>query len=100
MVAAGVIAPLVRKRVNAPPLLAQAVAYGAPVGLCVAMRRSRARDVATCALQMWAYVAAYKAPHDDEEGQAGRVHVDYPIVLDRILGVGELPSVRLQRRLA
>jgi membrane-associated phospholipid phosphatase len=66
----------------------------------VAMRRSRARDVAACALQMWAYVAAYKTPHDDEAAQSARVHVDYPIVIDRALGLGELPTLRLQRALA
>jgi membrane-associated phospholipid phosphatase len=100
MVVAGVAAPFVRKRVNAPPLLVQSIAFGAPVGLCVAVRRSRGRDVATCALQMWAYLAAYKFPHDDPEAQRARVHVDYPIVADRVLGLGELPSVRLQRAFA
>jgi hypothetical protein len=59
VVAAGVAAPLVRKHVKAPPLAVQTVAFCAPVGLCVAVRRSRTRDVATCCLQMWAYVAAY-----------------------------------------
>ena len=91
---------MVRKRVSAPPLLTQAVAFSAPIGLCVAMRRSRGRDVATCALQMWAYLAAYKSPHDDPDTQARRTHITYPIVADRLLGLGELPSVRLQRRLA
>jgi len=100
MVLAGALAPLVRKRVNASPLLLQAVAFGAPLGLCVAVRRSHKRDVAACALQMWAYVAAYKSPHDDADAQARRVHVDYPIRADRVLGLGELPSVRLQRALA
>jgi membrane-associated phospholipid phosphatase len=100
MVVAGLAAPLVRKRVNAPPLLVQTVAFGAPVGLCVAVRRSRGRDIATCALQMWAYLAAYKFPHDDPDAQRARVHVDYPIVADRLLGLGELPSVRLQRAFA
>ena len=100
MVVAGVAAPLVRKRVSAPPLLVQAVAFGAPLGLCVAVRRSRTRDVAACALQMWAYLAAYKSPHDDPDAQQRRVHVDYPIGADRVLGLGELPSVRLQRALA
>ncbi len=89
-----------RKRVSAPPLLLQTVAFAAPLGLCVAVRRSRARDVAVCALQMWAYLAAYKTPHDDADAQARRVHVDYPIVADRVLGLGELPTVRLQRALA
>jgi membrane-associated phospholipid phosphatase len=49
---------------------------------------------------MWAYLAAYKSPHDDAEAQQQRVHVNYPIVADRMLGRGELPSVRLQRALA
>jgi membrane-associated phospholipid phosphatase len=100
MVAAGVAAPIVRRRVSAPPLLVQTVAFGAPLGLCVAMRRSRTRDVAACALQMWAYLYAYKSPHDDPGAQRARVHVDYPIVADRALGLGELPTVRLQRALA
>jgi membrane-associated phospholipid phosphatase len=99
-VAAGVAAPVLRKRLSAPPLLVQAVAYAAPLGLCVAMRRSRTRDVAACTLQMWAYVAAYKSPHDDAEAQRRRVRVDYPIVADRLLGLGELPTSRLQRALA
>jgi membrane-associated phospholipid phosphatase len=96
----GVAAPLVRKRIKAPPIVTQAVAFGAPFGLCVAMRRSRTRDVATCCLQMWAYLAAYKAPHDDPEAQERRVHIDYPLAVDRMLGRGELPTLRLQRALA
>jgi membrane-associated phospholipid phosphatase len=93
-------APLVRKRVKAPPIAVQAVAFAAPLGLCVAVRRSRTRDLAACGLQMWAYVAAYKSPHDDPDAQQRRVHIDYPIVADRALGLGELPSLRLQRALA
>lgn len=100
LVAAGIAAPLLRKRVNAPPLVLQAVAFGAPVGLCVAVRRSRTRDVTMCALQMWAYLAAYKTPHDDPDSQQSRVHIDYPIDVDRVLGLGELPTVRLQRAFA
>lgn len=100
MVAAGVAAPLMRKRVKAPAVLMQSVAYAAPLGLSVAMRRSRVRDVAVCGLQMWAYVAAYKSPHDDPDVQERRTHFAYPIVADRALGLGELPTVRLQRALA
>ncbi|HEY4896190.1 MAG TPA: phosphatase PAP2 family protein [Solirubrobacteraceae bacterium] len=100
IVAAGTAAPLLRKRVSVPPLLMQTVAYAAPVGLAVAVPRSRGRDVAVCALQMWAYLAAYKTPHDDESAQEARVHIRYPMVADRVLGLGELPSVRLQRALA
>jgi hypothetical protein len=100
VVAAGVAAPLLRKRMPAPAIVVQAVAFAAPFGLCVAVPRTRTRDLATCALQMWAYVAAYKSPHDDPLAQQKRVHIDYPIVADRVLGLGELPSLRLQRALA
>jgi membrane-associated phospholipid phosphatase len=95
-----VAAPLMRKRVPLPKAASQAIAYGAPVGLCVALPRSRARDVAACGLQMWAYVMAYKHPHDDPETQRTNTHFRYPIVADRVLGLGELPTVRLQRVLA
>jgi hypothetical protein len=100
LVAAGATAPLVRKRVKAPPIVLQTVAFAAPLGLCVAVRRSRTRDVAVCCMQMWAYLAAYKAPHDDEAAQEQRVLVDYPIAVDRVIGFGQLPTVRLQQRLA
>jgi membrane-associated phospholipid phosphatase len=95
-----VAAPLLRERVRTPPIVMQAVAFAAPFGLCVAMRRSRTRDLAACGLQMWAYLAAYKSPHDDPDAQERRVHIDYPIVADRVLGLGELPTTRLQRALA
>jgi membrane-associated phospholipid phosphatase len=98
-VVAGVAAPLLRKRVKAPPLVMQSVAFGAPFGLAVAVRRSPVRDVAVCTLQMWAYLAAYKAPHDDPQALEHRVHVNYPIAIDRFLGAGQLPTVRLQRAL-
>ncbi len=101
VVVAGVMAPLLRRHLRGvPPLATQAVAFAAPVGLSVAARPSPRRDVAICCLQMWAYVAAYKSPNDDEQAQAQRVRIDYPIDVDRVLGLGELPTVRLQRRLA
>jgi membrane-associated phospholipid phosphatase len=72
----------------------------APPALCVAMPRRRARDVAVCLLNMWAYVAAYEMPHDNPERLAARVKVDYPILADRVLGLGVPPTVRLQRAFA
>jgi membrane-associated phospholipid phosphatase len=100
VVAAGVIAPLVRKRLAMRPAVTHTIAFSAPVALCVAVPRSRKRDVATCTLQMWAYLCAYKSPHDDPQALERRVHVEYPIAVDRVLGLGQLPTVRLQRTLA
>jgi membrane-associated phospholipid phosphatase len=100
-VVAGVSLPLVRRRLGLSPAAVIAGAALAPAALCVAVPRSPRRDVATCALQLWAYVAAYKLPHgSDAEGLERRVKIDYPIVVDRAVGLGELPTVRLQRALA
>lgn len=66
--------------------------------LCVAMPRSRSRDVALGVLNMWAYLAAYEMPNDDPEGLQSRVLVGYPIAIDRALGLGTPPTLRLQRR--
>jgi hypothetical protein len=49
---------------------------------------------------MWAYLAAYEMPHDDPERLRQRVHVRYPIAVDRALGLGLPPTLRLQRRFA
>jgi membrane-associated phospholipid phosphatase len=68
-----------------------------PAALCVAVPRSRARDVGVVILNMWAYLAAYEMPNDDPERLAARVRVDYPIAIDRALGLGVPPTLRLQR---
>jgi membrane-associated phospholipid phosphatase len=49
---------------------------------------------------MAAYVATYQMPNDDPERLRARVRVRYPIVIDRALGLGDLPGLRLQRLLA
>jgi membrane-associated phospholipid phosphatase len=38
-------------------------------------------------------------PDDDPDAFMPRVHVDYPIVADRVIGFGEIPTHRLQRAL-
>ena len=100
VVAAGVAAPLVRRRVSLPKPVVLATAAAAPVAVCIATPRTRARDVATCVLQMWAYLAAYEMPHDDPEALARRVRIDYPVQVDTVLGLGVPPTLRLQRLLS
>ena len=46
---------------------------------------------------MWAYIASYEMPYDDPDRLARRARFDYPIAVDRVLGLGVLPTVRLQR---
>lgn len=100
IVAVGVAAPVVRRRMGLPKPVVLAAAASAPVAVCVATPRTRTRDVATCALQMWAYLAAYEMPNDDPEALRRRVRIDYPVQVDRVLGLGVPPTLRLQRLLS
>ena len=96
-VAAGIAAPLVRRQLRLSPVATVATAAAAPVGIAVAFPRSRARDIAICVAQMWAYMAAYEIPNDDPEALRRRVHIDYPVEIDRLIGLGVPPTLRLQR---
>ena len=100
VVAAGVAAPLVRRRLGLRPPVVIAAAGAAPVALCVARPRTWRRDVGMCALQMWAYIAAYEMPNDDPDALRRRVRVDYPARVDRALGLGATPTQRLQHLFA
>ena len=97
VLAAGVAAPLVRRRLRLRPPVVIVVAAAAPMALCVLVPRSRARDIGTCFLQMWAYIAAYKMPYDDAEALERRVKIAYPVRADRLFGGGITPTLRLQR---
>ena len=95
--AAGLAAPLLRRRLRLRPPVVIAAAAMTPFAVTVLVPRSRARDVAVCFLQMWAYLAAYKMPNDDPDALQARVLVEYPVRVDRVLGCGVTPTLRLQR---
>jgi membrane-associated phospholipid phosphatase len=96
LVAAGVAAPVLRRRVKLRPGAVLATSALSVPALAVAAPRSRARDAAMCCLNMWAYLAAYELPNDDPARLEARVRIDYPIAIDRVLGLGVPPTVRLQ----
>src|SRR6201986_1162421 len=96
LVAAGVAAPVLRRRVKLPPAAVLGAGALSVPALVVAMPRSRVRDVGLMGLNMWAYLAAYELPNDDPEALARRVKIDYPIAVDRIIGLGVPPTVRFQ----
>ncbi len=87
---------MLRHRLKLPRGAVVGAAASVPAAVYVAAPRGRMRDVAVCAAQMWAYLAAYEMPNDDPQALRERVHVDYPITIDRMLGLGMLPSQRLQ----
>jgi membrane-associated phospholipid phosphatase len=77
-----------------------ALMWPAPAALALAAPRTPLRDAGIYALQMWAYFAHFDMPDDDPETFLKRVRVGYPIALDRVIGLGTAPTVRLQRALA
>lgn len=95
--AAGVAAPILRRRLGLRPPVVTATAGLAPIALCVLVPRSRSRDIAVCVLQMWAYLATYKMPYDDPDALERRVRVEYPVRIDKAIGLGKTPTLRLQR---
>jgi membrane-associated phospholipid phosphatase len=97
--AIGVATPLLRRRLNLPRPVTSVLAWQVPIAVAWALPRTRGRDAAIYALQMWAYVAHYEMPNDNPEQLLARLHVRYPIQIDRALGLGVPPTIRLQRSL-
>ena len=89
-------APVLRRRVKLPAGVVLGAGVLSVPALVVATPRSRLRDAGLVGLNMWAYLAAYELPNDDPAALAARVKIDYPIAIDRILGLGLPPTVRLQ----
>jgi membrane-associated phospholipid phosphatase len=100
VVGAAFAVPLLRRRLRISPPLTVAACAGGPLALAVLYPRSKKRDVALYALQMWAFIMVHEIPYDDPEGLRSRLRSRYPIIADRALGAGKLPNTRLQRRLA
>ncbi|HEX5712508.1 MAG TPA: phosphatase PAP2 family protein [Solirubrobacterales bacterium] len=100
LVGAAFAVPLLRKRLRIPaPVTIGACAAG-PLALAVLYPRSKKRDVALYAMQMWAFIMVHEIPYDDPERLRARLRSRYPVVVDRAIGAGQLPNARLQRALS
>jgi membrane-associated phospholipid phosphatase len=99
-VAAAIAVPLLRRRLRIPARVTVAACAAGPLAIAVLEPRSKKRDVALFAMQMWAFTMVHEMPYDDPERLRGRLRSRYPIAVDRVLGGGRLPNVRLQRALA
>jgi membrane-associated phospholipid phosphatase len=97
---AAIAVPLLRRRLRIPAPVTVAACAGGPLSVAVLFPRSKKRDVALYAMQMWAFIMVHEIPFDDPERLRARLRSRYPIVADRALGAGKLPNTRLQRRLA
>ncbi len=100
VVGAAFVVPLLRRRLRIPPAVTVLACAGGPLALAVLYPRSKKRDVVLYALQMWAFTMAHEIPYDDPEALRRRLRSRYPIAVDRAIGGGQLPNVRLQRALA
>jgi hypothetical protein len=98
--AAAFAVPLMRKKRGIHPAVTTAAMAAGPPALAVIGRRTKLRDAGMYALQMWMFVMGHELPYDDPEAAESRLRVGYPIRVDRVLGGGELPNVRLQNALA
>ena len=94
---AAAVVPVVRRRYSVPPPVTIAASAAGPLALAVLRPRTRTRDAAVFALQMWAFAVLHELPFDDPEALRERLRVRYPITIDRAIGLGRLPNVRLQR---
>jgi membrane-associated phospholipid phosphatase len=99
-IAASVAVPLLRHRRRIPAAVTITVTVAGPLATSVVWPRSKKRDAVLFGQQMWAFTVIHELPYDDPERLRARLRARYPIVADRILGRGELPTLRLQRALA
>src|ERR1700750_220870 len=97
---AAIALPLVRKRLRVPNPVTLAVSSAGPLAVAVLAPRTRKRDVALFAMQMWAFTVVHEMPYDDPEALRRRLYTRYPIKIDRTIGLGRLPGARLQTWLA
>ena len=97
---AAIALPLVRKRLNVPNPVTLVVSSAGPLAVAVLAPRTRKRDVALFAMQMWAFTVVHEMPYDDPEALRRRLYTRYPIKIDSLIGAGRLPGSRLQTFLA
>jgi len=99
-VGGAIAVPFLRRRLRIPAGATVAACAAGPLALAVLQPRSKRRDVALFALQMWAFTVAHELPYDDPERLRARLRSRYPIRVDRLIGGGRLPNARLQRALS
>ena len=88
-----------RKRLGVRRGVALPVASAAPLAVAALMPPGKRRYVAVGAAYMWLFKVSWEMPYDDPEKLRRRLHVDYPIRIDSLIGGGMPPTQRLQRAL-
>lgn len=71
----------------------------APFAVAAATPRRPWRYAAVGAVYMWAFAVTWTLPYEQPEKLRRRLRIRYPARIDSILGLGEPPTLRLQRAL-
>jgi hypothetical protein len=95
----GVALMRARRRLGLPRPLSALVAPTVPLAVAAALPPGRLRKATVWPAHMWAYKVSFEIPYDNPEALRRRLHVLYPLKIDRVLGGGMAPGERLQRRL-
>jgi len=90
---------LLRRRLSIPRAVTAASVAAGPLALAVLKTRTKQRDALVYALQMWGFLHAKDLAYDDPTPCAAAAGA-LPDRRRPAVGAGELPTVRLQRRLA
>jgi membrane-associated phospholipid phosphatase len=98
--ASALLVPNLRRRRRVPRAVTAAATISGPIALAILRPRTKARDAALFALQMWAFGVVHELPYDNPESLRRRLRIRYPIRADLAIGRGTLPNARLQRALS
>jgi membrane-associated phospholipid phosphatase len=85
-----------RERLRMPRPVAAGLAVASPCAFAVLAPCGRARCAGIWALQMWAYKLLFELPNEQPWRLRRRLHIDYPVRIDSVLGAGVPLSQRLQ----
>jgi membrane-associated phospholipid phosphatase len=96
---AAVVLVRAREKLHLPRPATAALATSVPVGVIAGLPRTRVRRPILWAAHMWAYKVMFELPYDRPEWLRRRMHIDYVIRSDRVLGAGRPLPLRLQTAL-
>jgi membrane-associated phospholipid phosphatase len=99
-VGAAVAVPVMRRRWRLPAAVTVGATVAGPLATAVLWPRSKLRDAVLFGQQMWGFTMIHELPYDNPERLRARLRAHYPIAIDRFIGGGALPSLRLQRALS
>jgi membrane-associated phospholipid phosphatase len=94
--AAAVLVPRLHERLGISRPTTFATAWLAVPAVAIGLPPGRGRTYAVFLAQMWGYLRSFELTYREPDQLVRRLRVDYPIALDRVLGLGRTPTERLQ----